>query len=183
MNKARQLYEEDEESSAPAETSSINYEKIFSSQADRTKFNMVFHQLKMDDKLERYNEVLTFTMSNKECIQHGLLMTFIKANFKIFQKNFRDKHYEYRILQKYWEILDLMLNHRTADFNEMILDEEIKLIQNQMNEFLAKQNQAKKTKKNQKIRQRMRRQRERLEKEVKQNENEKINDVEFVELD
>lgn len=186
MNKARKFYEEDEDSvngNCPNESSSTNPSWMkFENDSEFQKFNVQYQSMGIDEQLESVRDVLHYYLTNSSTIQQKLIY-FIKEHMVNFQIWFQKNNYEYKTMQKYYDILDVLSNHKVDKFNETNIQKEMVYIKKKMDEFLLQQTKAKKTKKNQKIRERLKRQKARLEKEVLENKEEKITNVEFVELE
>jgi hypothetical protein len=191
----REFYFEDEKADSDVEENLIienkNYlmQEYIKNEENFQKFKASFWMIKdLNEKLENYLCFVKCLLSNSSHLkEETFINSFLKKGFRHFQSSLsQSNNYEYKDLQKYWDILDLLRNCKSGEFNECMIDEEMNHIQKKMDDFLLKQNQMKKSKKNRKNKERLQRQKKRLEDELKEKvlkQKEEKKNVETISLD
>ena len=161
-------------------------EECIKNDSNFKKFIEKYKKIKIGEKLDSLKNLICFLVKNHhETKDLSFVKSFLKFSFKELCQNFRENSYDYPILQKQWDLLDCCKNCKVGEFNEVIIDEEITLVEEKMKNFLLRQNKMKKKKKNFKIKQRLERRKEKLQQEILDNES-KIKDeknIETISLD
>jgi hypothetical protein len=152
------------------------------------KFKALFWKMEdLNEKLENYLCFVKCLLSDSQLKEETFINSFLKKGFRHFQSSLsHSNNYEYKDLQKFWDILDLLKNCKSGEFNECMIDEEMNHIQKKMDDFLVMQNKMKKSKKNRKNKERLQRQQKRLQEELlekAQKQKEENNIVETISLD